>query len=261
MTDANAIPVFAAPSPQVRIIADDRPWAWLEAGFADLKRAWPVSMAYGAIVAAFSWVLALVMTGSGQFYLILPMCAGFMLVAPIAAVGLYDTSRRLAEGRPFSLATAVSAFLVNPRHVAYMGLVLALFQLFWIRVATLLYAVFFSDLNPNFQNLTTIVFNSDISLPFLITGTALGGILALTVFAIAAVSVPMLLDRDTNVFVAIATSVMAVKSNPKPMLLWAFIIAFCTAVGMATLFIGLIVAMPLIGHATWHAYKDLVAKD
>lgn len=261
MTDTNAVPVFTGPSPEVRIIADDRPWAWLEAGFADLKRAWPVSMAYGAIVVAFSWALVLVMTGTGHFYLILPMCAGFMLVAPLAAVGLYDTSRRLAAGEPVSLGQALRAFLVNPRHIAYMGLVLALFLLFWIRIATLLYAIFFSDLNPNLANLVNVVFTSDVSLPFLIVGTVLGGVLALLVFAIGAVSVPMLLNRDMNVFTAILTSITAVRMNPKPMLLWAFIIVFCAGVGMATLFVGLAVALPLIGHATWHAYRDLVAKD
>lgn len=258
MTDTNAVPVFSGPSPHVRIITDDRPWAWLEAGFADLKKAWPVSMAYGAIVVAFSWALTLVMTQTGFFYLILPMCAGFMLVAPIAAVGLYETSRRISTGTPISLVSALRAFLVNPRHIAYMGLILALFLLFWIRIATLLYAIFFSDLNPNFENLINVVFNSEMSLAFLVVGTAIGGVLALLVFAIGAVSVPMLLDRDTNVFTAIVTSITAVKKNPKPMLLWAFIIALSAAVGMATLFIGLAIVLPLIGHATWHAYRDLV---
>ncbi|MFC7332150.1 DUF2189 domain-containing protein [Rhodocista pekingensis] len=259
MTDLNATLLSTSSSPAVRRIAPDRPWLWLELGFRDMSAAWSVSLGYGAVVTGVSWLLALGLTGTGLFHLLLPMCAGFMLVAPLAAVGLYESSRRLSRGEPVSLGAIAHAMRAKAIPLAYMGVVLLLFMLFWIRIATLLYALFFSDLNPNFDNLVGIVFNSSVSLPFLITGTVLGGVLASVVFAISAISIPMLMDRDVSVTTAISTSVTAVQANLKPMALWAFLIAFSAAVGMMTLFLGLIVALPLIGHATWHAYRDLVA--
>lgn len=258
MSDVQSIPVFTTPSPAVRLIGARRPWIWLRKGMEDMRAAWRVSLAYGAIVVAFSWALTLVMAGTGLFYMLVPMGAGFLLVAPLAAVGLYETSRRLAAGEPVSLRHAVMAVRTNPLQVALMGAILLLIQMVWLRVAVLLFAVFFNGMNPSFDTLLSVLFTSDVSLPFLVTGTILGGVLALVAFMATAVSVPMLLDREANIFVAIATSVTAVRLNWKPMLHWAFLIVVFTGLGFATLFLGLAVALPLIGHATWHAYKDLV---
>jgi len=261
MTDVHAVPVFSTPSPQVRRIAPDRPWAWLQLGYRDLVASWRVSLAYGAILVGFSWALALILTGSGQFFMLLPLCAGFMIVGPLAAVGLYETSRRLESGEKPSLKAAFLAVRANPLQIAFMGALLLLIWLAWVRIAILLYALFFGQLNPNLDNLVHTVFNSDISIPFLVTGTIFGGVLAAGTFALSVVSIPMLLDRQTNAFTAVATSLMAVRLNARPMLLWAFIIAFCSAVGIGLLFVGLAVALPLIGHASWHAYKDLVTAE
>lgn len=261
MNHTDVVPVFATPSPEVRRIAVDRPWHWMQMGFADMVAGWRVSLAYGAVVVAFSWGLVLAMTGAGYFYLLLPMCAGFMLVAPLAAVGLYEASRRRARGEEATFRDTLGAFRANGLQIGLMGVLLLLLQLFWIRTATLLFALFFSGLNPSFENLVSVVFNSAVSLPFLVVGTALGGVLAFAAFCLSAVSLPMLLDRQTNIFTAVATSITAVQVNPKAMLLWGFIIVFFTGVGLATLFFGLAFAFPLIGHATWHAYKDLVAED
>jgi len=258
MTDVGTVRVFSTPSPVVRLIAPDRPWTWLNQGFADMKRAWPVSLAYGAILAGTSWALVLFLTSTGYFHLFFPLCAAFMLIAPLLAAGLYETSRRLQAGEPVSLTAAVTAFLKNGKQLGFMGVVLMVFFMAWMRFAALLFAIFFVGLNPTLDNLIQHVFTTDTGLVFLTVGTVLGSVLAATVFAIAAVSIPMLMDRETNVFSAIATSAIAVRSNVKPMLLWAFIIVFCTGVGMVTLLFGLALALPLIGHATWHAYRDLV---
>ncbi len=260
MTDLHATPVFAPFSPAVRRIAPDSPWIWLQKGFADFSASWRVSLAYGLLIICFSWIVVSLLAGAGQIYLLLPMCAGFMLVAPLGAVGLYETSRRLSIGQPASLAAALTAVRKNALQIASMGVVLLLLLLFWIRLATLLFALFFAGVTPDLSNLVPMLLHSPVSLPFLITGTALGGVLALIAYAISVISIPMLLDRDTNVFAAIATSIKAVRTNPKPMLLWAFIIVFFTGLGMATLFLGLAIIFPLIGHASWHAYRDLVER-
>ncbi|HYE51594.1 MAG TPA: DUF2189 domain-containing protein [Azospirillaceae bacterium] len=258
-TASRAVPVFATPSPEIRLVPHDRPWLWLQRGWADMAAAPRVSLAYGGIVVGLSLALAAALLGTGLFYLLLPLAGGFMLLAPLLAVGLYETSRRLAAGEPADLTAVRAAWRRNGGQIGLLAVALLLLHFTWVRVAMLLYALFFNGVNPTLDNLVHVVFNSPVSLPFLVTGTLLGAVLALAAFALSAVSIPMLLDREeANAFTAIATSVTALKVNPRAMALWAGIIVFFTAVGMATLFAGLAVAMPLIGHATWHAYRDLV---
>ena len=158
------------------------------------------------------------------------------------------------------LRRALQAWRVNPLQVGFLGVLLLLLHLFWVRVATLMYALFFADLSPTLDSLTATLFQSGASLPFLIAGTIIGAAFAAVAFAVSVVSIPMLLDRRTNAFTAMATSIMAVRVNLPAMALWAFIIVFLTMVGIATMFVGLIVTLPLIGHASWHAYKDLVTE-
>jgi uncharacterized membrane protein len=252
------VAVFKEPSPRVRRVAIDRPWRWLELGWADLRRAPRVSLAYGAALAAASMLLVMALLPANLVYLVLPLAAGFFLVAPILAVGLYETSRRLEYGQPVSLRHALLAVRINAGQIALMGLVLMLFHLVWVRLATLLFALFFFDGNPGWNGMIDALFFSRVSLSFLVTGTFVGGALAAIVFGIGAVSIPMLIDRPVTVFTAIATSWTAVQINWKPMVLWAALIAFFTGVGLATFFVGLAVSLPLIGHASWHAYRDLV---
>jgi uncharacterized membrane protein len=143
--------------------------------------------------------------------------------------------------------------------MAYMGLVLVLVNLIWTRMALLIFALFFGTPRGTLADLVDMTLFSSASLPFLIVGTGAGFVLAAVVFAISAVSIPMLLDRpEIPVWAAIATSVVAVRENVKPMALWAALICAFTGFGMVPFFLGLAVTMPLIGHATWHCYRDLV---
>ncbi len=255
---SEAVPVFTVPGPRVRKVPIDRAWNWLAAGWNDLWRAPTVSFAYGVALVVVSFALSLGLWLIGWFWLVLPLAAGFMFVAPLVAIGLYETSRRLAMGLDVSLADLLQAGRNNRPQIAYMGVVLLLFNLAWVRLATLLFALFFHDQNPTWDNFLETLLFSSVSLPFLIVGTAVGAVLAAIVFAISAVSLPMLMDREVNVFTAIATSVTAVQVNLKAMALWAALIVVFTGLGLATFYLGLAIALPLIGHATWHAYKDLV---
>lgn len=252
------VPVFATPSPRIRLVPVDRPWTWLAKGWSDLARAPQVSLAYGGVLVVVSFVLTLGLYLVDLLYLLLPLAAGFMLLAPALAVGLYDTSRRLAAGEACSLETALGAWRRAPGQIASLGLVLMFSHLVWVRIATLLYPLFFEGGNPRLAELPDILFFSPMSLPFLVTGTVIGGILAVFVFALAVVSFPMVIDRDVGSFSAIATSFAAVHYNWRPMALWAALITVFIAVGMALFYVGLAVALPLIGHATWHCYKDVV---
>jgi uncharacterized membrane protein len=257
-----AIPVFANPSPRIRQVPVDRPWVWIAKGWDDLHRARGASLVYGGAIVAASYTVVGLLWWFEFLYALWPLAAGFLFVAPLLAAGIYDTSRRLEAGETPDFATTAGALARNPEHLAYMGLVLAVFNLFWTRIALLLFALFFGAPRNNIRELIDLTLFSPEALPFLIVGTVIGGVLAALVFAMSAVSIPMLLDkRDCTVWTAIATSFVAVRSNWKPMLLWGALIVAFTGFGMVPFFLGLAITMPLIGHATWHAYKDLVVVD
>lgn len=158
-----------------------------------------------------------------------------------------------------SFATAFAVFRRSPRQIAVMGFILLLVLLTWLRIAAMIFMLYWGLTPPSFEELVVNTFLRPASLPFLIVGVGAGGLSALLAFSISAVSIPMLADRPkVDAVTAIVTSVRAVRDNPGPMLLWAVLIAAITGLGLATVYLGLVVTVPLIGHATWHAYRDLV---
>jgi uncharacterized membrane protein len=151
------------------------------------------------------------------------------------------------------------SFRRNPRQFAVMGFILLLILLTWVRIGAMIFMLYWGLDPPPLRDLIEATFLRPESLPFLVLGTAVGAVFATFTFAATVVSIPMLLDRPRlDVLTAIVTSVRVVKDNPGVMLFWAALIAGFVAVGMATLYLGLIVTLPLVGHASWHAYKDLV---
>lgn len=254
------VPVFASPSPRVSVVPIDRPWSWLAAGWKDLTAAWRVSLAYGAGLVVLSFLLTIGLWLMGLFYLVLPLAGGFFIVAPLLATGLYEVSRRLAAGETVDLRSSILAWR-RPRQIAMMGVVLLLIHLVWVRVALLLFALFFYGQSPSLEMLLPALLNSSVSLPFLVTGTIIGAAFACVAFAVSVVSIPMLVDRDTGLIVAIATSATAARVNLRAMALWAALIVGFTAIGIATCFIGLAIVLPLIAHASWHAYRDIVEAE
>jgi uncharacterized membrane protein len=255
---AKAASIVGATQLRVRTIPLDRPWFWLAEGWRDLTSHAPVSLAYGALLVVISFALTLGLILANLGFLILPLAAGFFFVAPVLAVGLYECSRRRQKGLPVTLGAALTAWRVNASQIAYMGLILMLFNLAWVRIATLLYALFFGHANPTLDTLANTLLFSPMSLPFLAIGTLTGALLAAVVYALGAVALPMLLDRDVDVITAISTSFAAVLHNWRPMALWAALIVIFTTIGMALFYVGLAVALPLVGHASWYAYRDLV---
>jgi uncharacterized membrane protein len=257
---AEAVPVFAGPTPVIRKIEFDRPWQWLIKGWEDMRRSPAVSYTYGVLAALTGYVLTFGLHLAGMTYLILPLVAGFLIVGPILTVGLYEVSRRAEAGLPTSLGQALGAFDRNRSQIALMGIALLLLMLAWARIAALVFFLYFGLQPPSFENLIVSTFLEPDTLPFLVFGTAVGGGFALLAFSISAISIPLLLDReDANVVEAMATSFRAVQANLAPMVFWAALIVVFTAAGLATLYLGLIVTLPLIGHASWHAYRDLVS--
>jgi uncharacterized membrane protein len=254
-----SVPTPAPMPSRIRHVAHDRPWAWLSAGWKDLMAAPHIGFFYGGAVVAAGWALVILLLQAGAAWAVLPATAGFFLVAPLLGAGLYETSRRRERGEDVSLSIAFGAFRRNGPQLALMGAALLLIHLFWVRVAGLLFAVFFGlGFSPAIETLPMALLRSDNLLPFLVVGTGFGFVLASAAFAISAVAIPMLVDRDVTALEAMVTSVTAVMENPRAMVFWAGLIVVLTAMALVPFFLGLAIVLPVIGHATWHAYRDLV---
>jgi len=243
---------------RIRKIDTNAPWQWLALGWADLTRARSISIPYALVFIAVGYALTISLYITEHYYLIWPLVAGFVLVAPVFAVGLYEISRKLEAGEPISFATALRAWRCAPGRIFGAGLSLTFFLIVWVRTAALLYIINFPYQIPDLYNLLNQLVFSTNGLLFLILGTFIGGIFAVFVFLMSVVSLPMLIGERADFLPALLTSFFSVMLNPRPMMLWAAIIVVVTAVGMATAFIGLAVTLPLIGHATWHAYRSVV---
>lgn len=256
--DPNAQWYGTAAAPTVRRVTVDQSSRWLSRGWQDLKASPAVSLGYGALFVVAAYAIVFGLRQIGMTSLILPLMAGFMLVGPLAAVGLYDVSRRHAMGEPVSWRTTVGAFAAKADQLLIVGLALMMAILAWMMVALLIFASFYNAAPPSLDQFLLEVLAAEQALPFLLAGTLAGGCIAAVVFAISAVSLPMIIDRDVHAVSAMATSVRAVTKNWRVMTGWAAMIVLVTGFGLATFFIGLAVCLPLIGHASWHAYKALV---
>jgi uncharacterized membrane protein len=152
----------------------------------------------------------------------------------------------------------ISFSVRSPGQLAFMGVFLLIIYFVWLEIAFLLFMLFLGPQSLQLENIIPSLLFTPSGLGLLIVGTAAGTVLALLVFAVTSVSIPLLMRREVDVVTASLTSIKAVALNPAPMLLWAVLIAGMMAFAFATLFIGMIVVFPLIGHATWHAYRSLV---
>ena len=256
MEYAVARPAAGAASPQVIVVEWTRPLVWLQRGWSDLKRAAKPSLLYGAWTAAFGFALLMV---AWRFTHLGPaLVGGFLLVAPFVAICFYAMSQQIERGEQVDGAMAVFAWRRNTQSIALWGLALALALILWERIAAIVFALLYhGPIGEGGGMLYGAAIASGDYL-FLAAFFGLGGLFALIVFAFGIVTAPMLLDRDVDVVTAALTSLLCCMRNPAAALLWAFLIAALTLLGFATLMIGLLVVFPLLGHASWHAYRDLV---
>lgn len=253
-------PAIAAssPFPPVRRVSLAAPFGWLARGWQDLRAAPLASTFYGITFALMGWLIHLVFENMVE--LTSGLTAGFLLVGPFLATGLYDISRRREKGDAVLVPDTLTAWRSNVGAFSLFALGLTVIMMVWARASLVTFALFFSSGMPTLSNFFGQVISAD-HLDFLLTYFAVGGVFAAIVFAVSVVSVPMMLDRDTDAVVAALTSVRALFANPGPLLLWGALIVAIVGLGFATLFVGLIVAVPWIGHATWHAYRELVGDD
>jgi len=241
--------------PAVREIGFGRPLAWLGQGWRDFL-AHPLQSAfYGACFAVMGWLIVFTFRNAYQY--VSALVTGFFLVGPFLAIGLYDLSRRRQRGEPARLAPTLDAWRPNVGAIGMFALVLGVILLVWARASLVVFALFYTHEMPSVQGFLAQVLSLD-NLEFLVAYFCVGGFFALLVFAISAVAVPMMMDRDTDGIVAVLTSVKAFGTNLPAMLLWGLIITVVIGAGFALWFAGLVVAVPVIGHGAWHAYRDLV---
>ena len=247
------------PAVTVNRVSLDAPWQWLAAGWRDFLAAPHIGLAIGSVLAAVAAALTAGLFAYGLEALILPLCGGFLLVGPIAAAALYETSRRLERNGSVELMEALACVRCAPNQILFFGAVLAFVYLIWLLLAFLLFMLFFgaTGVPPTRDFVPTLLFTSH-GLGLLVAGTSIGAMLAALIFAISVVSVPLLMLQPVDAVTAMGVSLSVVACNPKPMLLWAILLAGMSAFGLATLFVGLIVVFPLVGFATWHAFRDLV---
>ncbi len=243
---------------RVNTVSIEDTFKWLAAGWRDFRRSGIVSLAYGGVFVLAGFVLTVGLYLTGFEYLIAPLTAGFLLVGPALTVGFYAISRDLEAGRQPELARAFSAWRVNPIHLLGMGLGLVLFLIIWVRLAVMTFALSFPHTNLSLPSMVnTTLFTAD-GLVFLAIGTVVGCVMATVAFAVSVFSLPLMLDRKADIIQALVTSVVAVIMNFRVMMVWAALVVIFTFAGMFTLYIGLAVSLPLIGHASWHAYRAVI---
>lgn len=257
MTTRNLLGVRLTHMP-VRHIGIEEPSRWLIAAWRDFIEAPGVSLAYGAVFVLLGYVIVLGLNNIGLGSLVPAMLAGFFLVAPVLAVGLYQVSAHREKGEPATFEDTILAFRRNLPGLGTMGLILMLAMAAWVQVALLVFMMFFHASPPPLEHFVHGILTADQAIPFLLVGMALGFPIAAVVFAISAVSIPMLLDRGVPVGVAVATSVAAVRENWQVMASWAATIVVLVGLGFATFFVGLAFTLPLLAYATWHAYRAMV---
>jgi uncharacterized membrane protein len=256
--DANALP-FVAPC---RKLGTWEPVGWIAHAWADFKAAPRQSLTYGAVVVLLSWALAYIAIRFGGYFELLALVSGFILVAPLLAVGTYSISEQIERGLKPSLRRC---FIEERRvfgNLMVFALMLMIVFLVWWRAASAVHIFFPVDMTtPDWTDY----------LQFLGIGSAIGSLFAVIVFSAAAFSLPMLMDREADSITAVVTSINAVLRNKPAMAVWAALIVLAVAPGFALLLIGreqgagfalvmalLGITLPLIGHATWHAYRATI---
>jgi uncharacterized membrane protein len=241
-----------------RAVAFDAPWAWLAAGWRDLWSAPILSLGYGAAFALGAAIVALGLWYLRSHALFLALAGGFMLIGPFVAVGLYEISRRRSAGQPVRAGDVLFAGGAARGQLWFFGAGLMFALMAWLQIALLLFMLFFgtTGLPPPDRFMHMLLFSPG-GLGLMIVGTAVGALLATAVFALSAIAVPLLLVRQVDAVTAARASLAAVARNPKAMALWASLIVVMMGAGFATLLFGLVVAFPLIGHATWHAFEEI----
>jgi uncharacterized membrane protein len=256
------IPAVLPPIPREKVWSRNLPagtaFRWLAAGWHDLTVRPLASLAYGVLVFLVSVGLVAGLVAFGRDYILFPAFAGFMVVGPLLAVGLYEKSRRIAAGLPVGLRAMIFVRPASGGQILFTGVLLLLLLLLWMRSAVIIYALFFGLRPfPGLDHVAAMLFTTPVGWAMLVVGSVIGALFAAFSFAISAVSIPMLLNEKVDALTAMGSSMAYVWHNLPVMLTWGWIVLGLFLVSLATGLVGLIVAFPVLGHGTWHAYRAI----
>ncbi len=240
---------------QLGTISYATPFNWLARGWWDMLHKPVPALAHGLVVALFGIVLLWV--AHRQFWLLAGAFSGFLLIGPLAATGLYAVSRAIERGQEATLSTALAAWRPSDHRLVLFGVLLAAAGTGWVLTSASLITAFAPQAVHDPLDFLKIVVLDEQSYLFE-TWLALGGVLVAPVYASSVVAIPLLLERRISVLGAVLTSWRAVMQSPGPMALWGALLLGITFIGMSTLLLGLVVAVPWLSYASWHAYRDLV---
>ena len=249
--------------PRVRTITPRDLVDALRKGFDDFMAMPTHALFISLIYPIAGLIIAIAVSGTNLLWLIYPMATGFALIGPVAAVGLYELSRRREQGLDSEWSHAFDLLQAESfRSIAALGLVLLLLFVVWIGVAQTIYWAYFGYVVPeSINDFARMVLTTEAGHWMILVGNAVGFLFALVAFMISVAAFPLLIDRRIGAAAAAATSVRAVLRNPLTMALWGLIVALALLLGSLPFFVGLAVVVPVLGHATWHLYRKVVVPD
>mgnify|MGYP001300137765 CR=1 FL=1 len=253
------VPPEPVHSPWRRNLRASDALVWLKKGWKDLMFQPHTSLIYGFLVYLVSIALVGALYYFGADYILFPALAGFMVVGPVLAVGLYEKSRRIGRGERVSLA---SMLVVKPRskhQLLFTGVLLCILMLLWMRAAVIIYALFFGFRPfPGLHQLAPMLFGTPTGWAMLFVGSGVGALFASFAFAISAISIPMMTAGRVDALTAMGSSFAFVANNLPVMMAWGAIVLSLFVLSLGTMLLGLIFIFPLLGHGTWHAYLAMV---
>jgi uncharacterized membrane protein len=246
----------SAPPPAIvlRPLGLRDPLRWLALGWRDFRRAPGIGLFYGVSFMAMGWALSIVFEHAPPYTL--GLSGGFLLVGPFVCLGMYRVSQRLEAGVQPDWADSVMAWDTRTSQLAIFGFVLLILEMLWARTTLVVFAVSFDGM-PDFRG-SLLALLDPANLAFIISWGAVGFVFASLIYAVCVVSIPMILDRETDAITAALTSMRLVLTQTLVMAWWALLIAVLVALAMLPWFAGLLVVGPVVGHASWHAYRAAV---
>lgn len=249
-------PPSDAPKKTIRPLHPLDVFRWLAAGWRDMRAHPGIAAFYGGTFALMAVVLGAVFRNKPEYTM--SIASGCILLGPFLAMGLYDVSRRREQGQLPDLGLSLTCWESHVRSMAMLVLVLIVLELLWGRASLVVFAVFFNTGMPSTTGVIEAIFNPE-NLDFVMAYVIVGGVFAALVYSTAVVSIPMILDRDTDAISAAITSIEVVLRNVPGMMLWAALIVALVALALFLPWgIGLLIVGPLLGHASWHAYRGTV---
>ncbi len=249
--------------PVVRTITRNDLVESFAAGLRDFQRAPRFGLLLGTFVAVGGILIVASLTALKMVYLAYPIAAGFAIIAPHLATGLYVVSRELEHGRPAPGLGFIWRTVMNRSEVRWMGFVTLFIFIMWMYQVRFLMAIFLgmSGADASLREFLTMILTTSEGLTFLAIGNLVGAAISLLIFTLTVVSFPLVLDRDVDLVTAMVTSVRAVAASPGPMIGWAAIIVVTLVISALPMFVGLIVTLPVLGHTTWHLYRRVVVPE